>query len=342
MQIWEEINNDHYKAKHLNFQTGFDLTAYLENESDLPFWYSIFRKFAPNLRIEFEFNSRSDLSRGKNEILKSQDKLGDHFILCLDSDLDYLLDKDYLNPDKNPYAKFIFQTYVYSIEIFQCNPENLNKLCVEASLNNNLIFDFQIFIKHFSQSIYNLMLYAISLEKLNQFEKLLKPRSNKGTKGENLTSLLDIQKKELEFNGQKMIDALKSKIEKAENQLKINYPKVDLEQTKLEIATKPSSERENIYQYLVGHILYDNVVKGLLIHVVRKMRSIKYEEFKKSNADEKTIKNKINQYKKQVRTKDIESLLANNHINCLAFNNCPLLLKIQTDIQNFIRVNPGV
>lgn len=336
MLIWEERNNDYYKAKHLNFQTGFDLTAYLENEADLSFWYSVFGKFAPSLKIEFEYNSRMDLSRGKNEILKSKDKLGTYFILCLDSDWDYLLEKEYLNPEKNPFAKFIFQTYTYSIENYQCNAENLNKLCVEASLNHHLIFDFQEFLKDFSKCIYKLMLFAIGLEKINIKEKLLQPKGDKNTSEDNLAKLLDIQKKELENNGQKMIESLKKKVEIVENKLNIKYPAINLSQIQADLSNKFSAQPENIYQHLIGHILYDKVVKGLLIQIVRKMRTEKYNEFNNSNEDKETLQNKRNQYKKQIEKLNIETLLAHNHIRCLAFNNCELMQKIQIDIQQFI------
>lgn len=349
MNIWETENNDYYKAKNSFFEPYSDLTAYIEDEGDISFWRDVFGKFASKLKLDFKYNSKDNLERGKQTLIRQHEDikaLGTSYILCLDSDLDYLLQDFFINNHD-----FVFQTYTYSVESYKINPQHLNSLCIEASQNITPIFNFEVFIKNLSQISYQLLLYLIYFHQ----------------KGENLPSQLTIKGLENTFNistsqtldisehGQKIIEKIEHKIGQIGKQLQQQYGKIDLIPTESYLKGYFNFEPENTYLFLHGHTLYDNL-EVLVKRVVRELANDKLGEIQKIKADDKVKKDKSNKYQndtgfaiKVEREKEgkkekidlfeikVEILLNSNYLRCLTFENtCFLIPQINSDIQKFI------
>ena len=55
----------------------------------------------------------------------------------------------------------LFQTYTYAIENYHCFAESLHEVCVQATLNDRFIFDFNAYLKRYSEIVYPLFLWNI-------------------------------------------------------------------------------------------------------------------------------------------------------------------------------------
>lgn len=140
-----------------------------ESKNDIPFWRKIFKD---NDKVHFNIvaaGSESNKGFGKSFLLKAarQKKLGDSYLVCVDSDYSYLLQdstSDSKEVNNNPY---IFQTYVYALENFQCNALTLKEVC-EKSYNCTVPLDISGEISRYSQRIYELLLLSILVYKNNK------------------------------------------------------------------------------------------------------------------------------------------------------------------------------
>jgi len=116
---------------HEVFGQSLGIIAYVEGYEDVRFWTKEFKKL--NLEITAQEISATGSANGKGTILSAIKEgriaLGKKTLICIDSDYDYLLDKNieiYNSP-------FCFQTYTYSIENYYYNPIGLTGLCFDAA-----------------------------------------------------------------------------------------------------------------------------------------------------------------------------------------------------------------
>ena len=58
----------------------------------------------------------------------------------------------------NPY---VFHTYVYAIENYQCYAQGLHTACVMATLNDHQVFDFVTFLTRFSEVLFPLFVWSV-------------------------------------------------------------------------------------------------------------------------------------------------------------------------------------
>ncbi len=333
----EFLDNAYYEIE--NLQLGFDITAYVENEEDVSFWGSLFYKYAPQLKVNFEYNSRGNLVRGKGEILKSKHLLGPSFILCLDSDLDYLLQRPFLSETENPLHPFILHTYTYSIENHKCNPANLNLLCQEATMSEEMPYDFNFvpFMAQFSSLTYKLLLYLVYFNRQGVPPKIIQRR--------NLYKLLSVPNKQsvsLRKQGYEIINRIRKKLEQVDKTLRAKCPQEALDALAQELEKTVGLTPENTYLFLPGHVLYDNIAKVVRL-VVSRLFAERIESFiataEKHAHDEKEsrrLKHKISEYKNLTRTMHVQTLLATNHLKCLAYGNCTFMEHIGEDITHLL------
>ena len=138
-------------------QARHKIVAYVESYDDVFFWSSLLRSLeTPHYYFEVMLPSRTSLSKGKKIALMNDlgDRLGTSMIACVDADYDYLMQGETTEASwqvcRNP---FVFHTYVYAIENFQCYAPTLQNVCVMATLNDRRIFDFEVFLQQYSEII---------------------------------------------------------------------------------------------------------------------------------------------------------------------------------------------
>lgn len=330
-------DTDYYDAANIIVKA--DITAFVEGFEDEIFWEYVFSKFAPSLKINFESHSRdNEFKSGVQEVLKEKDKTGKNLILCIDSDFRYLLQDKEIN--ENP---SIFQTYTYSIENHKCAPHNLNRIIKTATLMQG-DFDFVKFLEKYSQTIYRLFLYILYFEK-KKYEKIQNKEWISGDEfavnEKRLREVLGIPSLEvtIENNAQAPIEMLEKRVVALENEIKAKYGEIDLEISQIEDYLKDNFQinKSEIFWYVNGHIIYNNVVELLLRKIISAHKRQQRQRYE-SMAQTEIVKTKHRQYKNYTKEIKWETLLATNHLQCLAFDNaCPLMAKIKADIVVFCK-----
>ncbi len=314
----DKISSDYFEARNsLNKSRGEELIVHVENEDDKPFWKDIFTKQGIKTRIYPA--SRDSLNRGKQEVLKLKDKVGQYMVLCVDSDLDYLLQKStdiskLIN--ENPY---IFQTYTYSIENYKCYSESLHNIVVKSTLQDEPdLFDYVAFLRRYSEEIFELFVYLYH----NRINKTAKFSISDFSDAVKLLDKVDIS-----HAGNVALKNLKKQIK-----LKLSDIEV-ISEAKMDnykhILKNLGVTEQNTYLFIQGHTLYDNVVTMILKPIEKRLKSLQYDKISKQKKDNEEANNRRNQYKKSVV--DVELVLRNN----TDYYNCFLMDKIIRDIQNF-------
>ena len=120
------------------------IRVFVEGYDDVAFWRSIFDDYeTERLKFEISVPLRDDLAKGKKVLLAMIDERDRDTILCMDSDFDYLF-KNFNDQSRlvNNTPR-LFHTYAYATENFLCHPPSLHKVCVKATKNDTLIFNFE-------------------------------------------------------------------------------------------------------------------------------------------------------------------------------------------------------
>ena len=312
-----KLNSDFMKA----YTMGREAVVFVENEADVPFWHGVLRKLAPKRKFRIIPSVKGNLVRGKSQIMKMRNKAGEFMILCVDSDLDYLLPESgdvAVAINSNPY---IFQTYTYAVENYKCYAPNLSDLCVLASLNNERVFDFVEFMAEFSRIVYDMFVFAVYLKSSKDHANLSLRR---------FMRVLHVDKRmNLGSNGFNILEHIRTKVDTLLLELKNKYPDVDLESIRKELRKKGLSP-ENTYLFLRGHDLYDRVALPLVNRVVTELREQKFREFERQSKTREQLVQKMKEYNNMVA--DIRVLL---NINS-SYDSCFLFKKIRNDINFYL------
>jgi hypothetical protein len=143
---------------------GKDLALRVEGKEDVVFWQAIFQEALPNVRVEiFHFANEfpSANAMGKEAILPLRAYADNKLCVCIDSDYDFLLGKNY-----NDYSPFVFQTYTYSIENYYAVasrlPNVIQKTANTSKLSN---IDFEKLFRSYAAMIFEGFVYSILAEK---------------------------------------------------------------------------------------------------------------------------------------------------------------------------------
>lgn len=250
------------------------IVAYVESYDDIFFWRSVLGEFETEERFfEVMLPSHKDLGRGKKVAMMNRlgEQLGDYMIACVDADLDYLLQCHTQHSCmmlRNPY---VIHTYAYSIENLQCYAPSLHTVCVMATLNDRKVFDFEQYLRTYSQIIYDLFVWAIWLYRQARFSEFT------------LTTLnnhITIEK----FNLSKPEDALENlrhRVNRKVAWMQHHYPEAKGKIKPLrEELTQLGLTPDNTYLYIQGHHLMDNVVSAALDPVCTILRREREREIK--------------------------------------------------------------
>ena len=140
------------------------IIAYVESYDDVSFWRSVFGDFEDeNHYFEVMLPSKKSLCKGKKSVLMNQlgSRLGQNMVACVDSDYDYLLQGVTSTSRQINNSRYVFQTYAYAIENYQCYAESLHDACVMATLNDHKLIDFVGFMTLYSQIAYTLFIWSV-------------------------------------------------------------------------------------------------------------------------------------------------------------------------------------
>jgi len=295
---------------------------YVESEDDVPFWHRIFKKYASGLIFRINPATRNE-ANGKEIVLDLVCKADATFLLCIDSDYDYLLGEaageKYRNISKSGKEDFVFETYTYSIENYKCYAYSMDDLCVRASLNDEYLFDFVTFLRDYSESVYELFLYSIYFEKNKDTQSFCREELGK------CVNLIDVISSVNDFNAVNLINSLKERVQNKKEEINNLINLNDLESIRNDLEQK-SVNKHNVYLFIQGHVIFDKVVLSVLKKVVNEIKDKKRKEIKNKY---KRPEQMLQQYKNKIKISHLETLLYHN----IDYDSCFLMKKIEEDIE---------
>lgn len=260
-RLTDNINSQYFEAinKMTPKKARRRIVVYVESYDDVFFWRSVLGRYEDDkLTFDIMLPSRNQhLDRGKKAAISNMLKgVGRDMIACVDADYDYILQgatemsRQML---ENPY---IFHTYAYAIENFQCYAKGLHETCVMVTLNDHRIFNFERFLQSYSQTIWPLFVWhVVFLQRRKMTMHFDMCEFNKVV----VLPSVRIQ------NPKWAIEYLSKKVRAKMFQLERRFPKLKdaLPETE-RILRDLGINDSNTYLYIQGHHLFDLVVSPVV------------------------------------------------------------------------------
>lgn len=260
-RLTDNINSQYFEAinKMTPKKARRRIVVYVESYDDVFFWRSVLGRYEDDkLTFDIMLPSRNQhLDRGKKAAISNMLKgVGRDMIACVDADYDYILQgatemsRQML---ENPY---IFHTYAYAIENFQCYAKGLHETCVMVTLNDHRIFNFERFLQSYSQTIWPLFVWhVVFLQRRKMTMHFDMCEFNKVV----VLPSVRIQ------NPKWAIEYLSKKVRAKMFQLERHFPKLKdaLPETERMLRDLGINDN-NTYLYIQGHHLFDLVVSPVV------------------------------------------------------------------------------
>ena len=260
-RLTDNINSQYFEAinKMTPKKARRRIVVYVESYDDVFFWRSVLCRYEDDkLTFDIMLPSRNlHLDRGKKAAISNMLKgVGRDMIACVDADYDYILQgatemsRQML---ENPY---IFHTYAYAIENFQCYAKGLHETCVMVTLNDHRIFNFERFLLSYSQTIWPLFVWhVVFLQRRKMTMHFDMCEFNKVV----VLPSVRIQ------NPKWAIEYLSKKVRAKMFQLERRFPKLKdaLPETERMLRDLGINDN-NTYLYIQGHHLFDLVVSPVV------------------------------------------------------------------------------
>lgn len=280
------------------------IVAYVESYDDVLFWRMVLSQFENEKRyFEVMLPTRNNLNKGKKQALLTLMKqgIGKDMIACVDADYDYLIQGDTYMSDfmlGNPY---VIHTYVYAIENYQCYAPSLHNVCVMATLNDHVMFDFVQFLSEYSRAIFPLFIWSVMLYRRREYSNFTISDFN---------TIVTLKHTRLELMDE-AVGKVRHKAFVKVKELQRKMPGMKEEYLKmkncmLSLGVTP----ETTYLYIQGHHLFENVVAPTLDTVCSELRREREREIKSKAQHTIQMQNELSAYTKA--QSDITSMLKKN------------------------------
>lgn len=278
--------------------------AYVESYDDVFFWRTILSRFETQDRyFEIMLPTRmSHLERGKKAAINNLiDGVGQDMIACVDADYDYLMQGASPNSRmllENPY---VFHTFAYSIENLQCYASTLHNVAVAVTLNDHQIFDFNDFMRQYSEAIYPLYVWNIWYYRSTHYGEFTITDFN------HIIEVGDINIDHPEI----VLERLRKKVGRAVERLRRRNPdaRESYQQVK-EDMKRLGVNAHNTYLYIQGHHLFDHVTLPLLERVCNRLIREREREINNQSLHNVQYQTEISSYRNSVG--DAQTLLKKN------------------------------
>lgn len=268
------------------------VVAYVESYDDIFFWRSVLQDFETD-RIKFEvmLPSRRTLSKGKKAALMNRlgPSLGEFMIACVDADYDYLMQGATEVSRTLLSSPFIFHTYAYAIENYQCYAPSLHTACVMSTLNDRDILSFEAFLEEYSRIIWPLFVWSIWTHRHGHASTYCI------TDFAQTVTFHDINP----WHPENALEHLRSNVNKKVAWLQRKFPKA--KDTYLNLRKSLQEELgilpSETYLYIQGHALMDGVVLPLLTPICNILRREREKEISQLALHGKQKQNELSGYR---------------------------------------------
>ena len=312
-------------ANNLQKRRKKRVVAYVESYDDIFFWRSVLDEFeSDELEFQVMLPSRTNLSRGKKTVLTNRlgSQLGGYMIACVDADVDYLMQGCTNHSEMMLGNPYVVHTYAYAIENLQCYAPSLHNVCVMATLNDRTIFDFEAYLKAYSEAVYELFVWAIWLYRQARFTEF--PLTT-------LNNHISIEKVNI-YNPREAIEKTRHQVNRKVAWMQQHHPeaKGKIKPLKAELA-KLGLQPDNTYLYIQGHHLMDNVIGPILDAVCTLLRREREKEIKRlSGGHQQQMDNELACY--QHSQCPVDAMIRRN----TRFRECPAYQQIRRHIEQLV------
>ena len=306
-RLKDNLNSQYFEAANslTSKKARRRIVAYVESYDDIYFWRTVLSEFENDKRyFEVMLPSKGNLTRGKKSVLMNfleGESLGRDMIACVDADYDYLIQRRSHQSQKVLDSPYVFHTYVYAIENFQCYAPSLHNVCVSVTLNDHRIFDFREYFRAFSEALFPLFVWSIMLYRNGNYPRFSITDLNRIAD----PGGFNVQ------NPEPSIANVKRKVRTKIHDLQRQFPdaKEEYLATKEDIKTLGVTP-QTTYLYIQGHHLFDTVVSPILSKVCNLLRQERQNEIYHASAHKTQKRNEMSCYENSLQ--DIKVMLKKN------------------------------
>ena len=313
------------------------IVAYVESYDDVYFWRTVLTRFEDDTRyFEVMLPSHKKLERGKKAVLMnfiekpssasqpSTPVLGPDMIACVDADYDYMLQGATAQSHKVIESPYVFHTYAYAIENLQCYAPSLHDTCVAITLNDHRIFDFDDYLRQYSEAVFPLFIWSVWAYRTGNHNRFSLTDFNRVADPGGFSI----------FDPQPSIDHLRRKVNTKVHQLQHEFPnnKEAYLQTKEQIkalGVTPVTP-QTTYLYIQGHHLFDTVIVPILNKVCNRLRQERQDEITRMARHHTQRTNEMSCYEHSLQ--DIRQMLRKN----TGYERSSQYQLIQHDIEQYL------
>ncbi|MBQ8948517.1 MAG: DUF4435 domain-containing protein [Prevotella sp.] len=335
-RLKDNLNSKYFEAANAltSKKARHRIVAYVESYDDIYFWRTVLSEFENDKRyFEVMLPSKSNLTRGKKSVLmnfiseecgargEEQEVLGKDMIACVDADYDYLLDGATAQSRRVLTSPYVFHTYVYAIENYQCYAPSLHNVCVSVTLNDHRIFDFREYFRQFSEAIFPLFVWSVMLYRNGNYPKFTLSDFNRVAD----PGGFNVQ------NPEPSILNVKRKVHTKINELQRLFPDAKEEYLKTKDDIKQLGvTAQTTYLYIQGHHLFDTVVTPILSKVCNLLRQERQNEIYQATAHKTQKRNEMSCYENSLQ--DIKVMLKKN----AGYMVSDQFRRLQEDVRNYL------
>ena len=326
-RLKDNLNSKYFEAANAltSKKARRRIVAYVESYDDIYFWRTVLSDFENDKRFfEVMLPSKMDLKRGKKSVLMNfleGEPLGRDMIACVDADYDYMLQGCTAQSKRVLDSPFVFHTYVYAIENFQCYAPSLHNVCVSVTLNDHRIFDFREYFQQFSEALFPLFVWSIMLYRNGNYPKFSISDFNRIAD----PGGFNVQ------NPEPSIANVKRKVHTKINELQRQYPDAKEEYLRTKDGVKALGVTpQTTYLYIQGHHLFDTVVSPMMSKVCNLLRQERQNEIYHAAAHKTQKRNEMSCYENSLQ--DIKVMLKKNS----GYMASEPFRRVQEDIRSYL------
>ena len=326
-RLKDNINSRYFEAANAlkSKKARRRIVAYVESYDDIYFWRTVLSDFENDKRyFEVMLPSKGNLTRGKKSVLMNfleGEPLGRDMIACVDADYDYLIQGRTSQSKRVLESPYVFHTYVYAIENYQCYAPSLHNVCVSVTLNDHRIFDFRDYFSMFSEALFPLFVWSVMLYRNGNYPKFSISDFNRiaDPGGFNV------------YNPEPSIGNVKRKVTTKIHELQRLFPdaKEEYLKTKDDIRSLGVTP-QTTYLYMQGHHLFDTVVSPILSKVCNLLRQERQNEIYHAVAHKTQKRNEMTCSENSLQ--DIKVMLKKNS----GYLASEQFRRVQEDIRNYL------
>ena len=300
------------------------IVAYVESYDDVSFWSHLLSQYNDDKHyFQVMLPSNTSLAKGKKVAMMNElgQGLGCHMIACVDSDYDYLLQGKTGTSCRILHSPYVLHTYAYAIENYQCYAGSLHGVCVQSTLNDKPLIDFEAFFRLYSQIIYPLFVWNIWFYRQRELSVFSM---------QDFCRVVRLDPVSVP-HPEDALEQLRLRVEKKQSWLTRRYPQAAPE---LEVM-RPELERlgvtpDNAYLFIQGHHLKENVVMKLLSPVCVRLRREREQEIRHLACHAQQYRNELTAYHRSLQP--IEAVLRKN----TDYEDAPTYKMVQHDVEQLM------